>query len=461
MLQKLGANTIRTYAIDPTKDHSQCMAMLDAAGIYVVSDLGEPNNSINREDPQWNVGLLERYTAVVDALGNYTNTIGFFAGNEVSNNATYTAASAFVKAAVRDTKAHIKTKGYTAGVGYAADDNADLRANVAAYFSCGPAETQIDFWGYNIYEWCGDSNYIQSGYVDRVAEFKDYPHPSFFAEYGCQTQGGGAAGRKFTEVAAIYGMNMTPVFSGGIVYEYFQEENDYGLASVDGSSISTLADFAPFSSQIHAATPTGVNSASYTPTNTAGLSCPSVASTWAVAATGLPPTPNQSVCDCMMATLSCTVNTKNVNDTQIGTLFGQVCGYNGGQACVGITANTTTGKYGAYSMCSPTDQLSYAFNQYYGQQKNVATSCDFGGAAQVVKPAGAASSCSSVVAAATSANSGGSAASPSGTGSAASSTTKKSDANGMTFGASVGLGKSFAAGFTLLAVLSGVGILIL
>ncbi|KAH6711675.1 Glucanosyltransferase-domain-containing protein [Leptodontidium sp. 2 PMI_412] len=459
LLQKAGANTIRTYAIDPTQDHTQCMTLLDAAGIYVISDLGEPNTSINRQDPEWNVELFNRYTAVVDSLAKFTNTIGFFAGNEVPNNLSYTGSSAFVKAAVRDTKAYIKSKNYhSMGVGYAADDLPSVRANVAAYFNCGPTEDQIDFWGYNIYEWCGDSDYVTSGYKDRVAEFSQYSVPSFFAEYGCNTQGGGAAGRKFTEIEAIYGSNMTEVFSGGIVYEFFQEENDYGLASVDGSSISTLADYAPFSSELNAAKPTGVNSASYNPTNTVGQSCPAVASTWAVAETGLPPTPNQSVCDCMMASLTCTVNTKNVNDTQIGDLFGQVCGYNGGEACVGISTNTTTGKYGAYSMCSPSEKLSNAFDTYYQQQKKAATACDFAGAAQIVKAAGAASSCSSIIAAATS----GGATVPTGSGSsAATSTTKKSEASGMVFSSSLGMGKFFAVGFTIVAVLSGAGMILL
>ncbi|KAJ5037232.1 uncharacterized protein L3040_007409 [Drepanopeziza brunnea f. sp. 'multigermtubi'] len=463
LLQKAGANVIRTYAVDPTKDHTTCMGLLDAAGIYVISDLGEPKTSINREDPEWNVELLTRYTSVVDSLANYTNVIGFFAGNEVPNNLTYTGSSAFVKAAVRDTKAHIKAKGYHAmGVGYAADDLPSVRANVAAYFNCGPTEDQIDFWGYNIYEWCGDSSYVQSGYAARVAEFAGYSVPSFFAEYGCQTQGGGAAGRKFSEIPAIYGSNMTEVFSGGIVYEFFQEENDYGLASVVGpSSISTLADYAPFSSRLNAATPTGVNSASYSPTNSPNA-CPAVASTWAVSPSGLPPTPNQAACECMMATLSCTVNTKNVNDTQISELFGTVCGYNNGKACVGISTNTTTGQYGAYSMCSPEQKLSYAFNQYYGQQNKASTACDFGGAAQVVKAAGAASSCSSVIAAATSGNpvptgSG----SDSGSGAAGTPTSKKSEAPGHALGASLGMGKFFAVGFTLVALLSGAGMVLL
>ncbi|CZT47096.1 related to 1,3-beta-glucanosyltransferase [Rhynchosporium secalis] len=461
LLQKAGANTIRTYAIDPTKDHTQCMQLLDAAGIYVISDLGEPNTSINREDPEWNIKLLKRYTSVVDSLASFTNTIGFFAGNEVPNNLSYTGSSAFVKAAVRDTKAYIKSKGYHAmGVGYAADDLPSVRANVAAYFNCGPVEDQIDFWGYNIYEWCGNSDYVTSGYADRVQEFSQYSVPSFFAEYGCNTQGGGAAGRKFTEVAAIYGSNMTEVFSGGIVYEYFQEENDYGLASADGTSISTLADYAPFSSQLNAAKPTGVNSATYRPTNTVGQSCPAVASTWAVSETGLPPTPNQAVCDCMMSTLSCTVNTKNVNDTQIGDLFSQVCGYNNGQACTGISTNTTTGNYGVYSMCSPAEKLSNAFDTYYQQQKKASTACNFGGAAQVIQAAGAAKSCSSIIAAATAA--GGATIPSGGSGSgAAQSTSKKSEGNGMIFAASLGMGKSFAVGFTILTFLSGAGLILL
>lgn len=88
LLEKLGVNTIRTYAIDPKADHSACMALLEKAGIYVVADLGEPALSINRESPAWNVALFDRYKGVVDNLGKYDNVIGFFSGNEVTNNNT-------------------------------------------------------------------------------------------------------------------------------------------------------------------------------------------------------------------------------------------------------------------------------------------------------------------------------------------------------------------------------------
>lgn len=224
LLQGLQTNTIRVYALDPTKDHSQCMTLLQNAGIYVISDLGEPATSINRDTPQWNEEVYARYAAVVDSLANYTNTLGFFAGNEVSNAPNNTAASAFVKAAVRDMKAYIVNKKYRAiGVGYASDDD-DTRVELADYFNCGTAEESIDFWGYNIYSWCGQSNYQLSSYEDRTTEFSTYNVPAFFAEYGCNK----VEPRPFDEVAALFGSNMTTVWSGGIVYMYFQETNDYG-----------------------------------------------------------------------------------------------------------------------------------------------------------------------------------------------------------------------------------------
>jgi hypothetical protein len=234
LLQQLQTNTIRVYAINPDQDHSQCMQMLQDAGIYVLADLGQPSLSINRDSPAWDQQLYARYTSVIDSLQNYTNVLGFFAGNEVSNNATNTNASAFVKAAVRDMKAYIKRNNYrTMGVGYATNDDASIRSNLADYFNCGSTDSSIDFWGYNIYSWCGDSSYQKSGYDVRTEEFSNYSVPVFFAEYGCN-QGGP---RMFTEVQALYGNQMTPVWSGGIVYMYFEEANNYGESRLVSESI--------------------------------------------------------------------------------------------------------------------------------------------------------------------------------------------------------------------------------
>ena len=201
------------------------MTMLQNAGIYVIADLSAPNSSINRASPSWDVGLYARYTSVVDTLAKYNNVLGFFAGNEVSNNVTNVDAIPFVKAAVRDVKAYIKSKNYRSiGVGYAADDDATIRVDLEDYLNCGPSEDSVDFFGYNIYSWCGQSDFVTSGYQARTKEFTNYTVPAFFAEYGCNQP----EPRLFDETLSLFGPNMTDVWSGGIVYEYFQEANLFG-----------------------------------------------------------------------------------------------------------------------------------------------------------------------------------------------------------------------------------------
>jgi len=221
------------------------MNLLDEAGIYVLTELANTQTAIDSTSPTWNVQLYQQYTSVVDALHNYTNVIGFSVGNEVVNSTETTSAAAFVKAAVRDVKAYIKSSGYRSslGIGYAQRDLNETSApginiHMANYLNCGDEAATVDFWGFNSYSWCGPSNYVASNYSGLVQDFATYSSPVFLSEYGCNNWTGnvnGAADRPFTEVSVLYG-NMSSVFSGGIAFKYFEDNSsdvqglmDYGI----------------------------------------------------------------------------------------------------------------------------------------------------------------------------------------------------------------------------------------
>ena len=466
-LQQLQTNTIRVYAVDPTQNHDACMSAFDAAGIYVIADLSAPvpDASINRDSPAWDDALYTRFTSVVDVMSKYSNTLGFFAGNEVTNNATNTDAIAFVKAAVRDTKAYIKEQNYRPmGVGYATDDDPSVLMDIADYLNCGDAATSIDFLGYNIYSWCGDSTYQASNYEEHTKAFSTYDVPVFFAEYGCNK----VEPRTWGDTAALLGPQMTPVWSGGIVYMYFQESNDYGLVTISGNTVTPNQDFKNLASVIAKVSPTGVSMSSYSPSNSA-QSCPSVNSDWVAQSSPLPPSPNEQLCDCMYNSLSCVVSS-STSSNAYGELFGAVCGLNGGSACAGIVHNSTSGDYGAYGMCNSTQQLAFAFNQYYLSQNSAGTACDFSGNATTQSGVTPSGTCASLV------NQAGTA----GTGTVTSSPTSKPNSSGSGSGSS-GSGSSSAskgaasinsvpsvesgllpmAGVLMLALLSGVGMIAL
>lgn len=66
ILQELGTNVIRVYAINSSLDHSVCMGLLNDAGIYLIQDLSNPSSSIDRSDPEWNTDLFATYAGVVE-----------------------------------------------------------------------------------------------------------------------------------------------------------------------------------------------------------------------------------------------------------------------------------------------------------------------------------------------------------------------------------------------------------
>jgi hypothetical protein len=288
---KLGINTIRVYSTDNSRDHSECMNLLADAGIYVVLDANNPLYSINRENPgpSYNPTYLQSIFATIDEFAKYDNTMAFFSGNEVIHDKKETTLAArYVKAVTRDMKAYIKARaGRPILVGYSAADVQDNRMQTAAYFNCGTDDERSDFFAFNDYSWCS-SDFKTSGWDQKVKNFTDYGLPIFLSEYGCNLNV-----RDFGEVAALMSDDMTPVYSGGLMYEYTYEENKYGIVKInDKAQTGTrqeLPEFTAFAKALAAnPAPKGLGGASETSKTQA---CPTKDDNWLIDTTLLPAMP--------------------------------------------------------------------------------------------------------------------------------------------------------------------------
>jgi hypothetical protein len=239
------------------------MSIFNAAGIYLILDVNSPlsGESINRAEPwtSYHKDYLTRIFGVVENFKAFPNTLAFFAANEVMNDlSTAEYNPMYIRAVQRDLKNYIKNHAdRTIPVGYSAADVREILQDTWAYMQCSHDDDQSssDFFGLNSYSWCGEASFQTSGYSDLVNMFKNSSIPVFvsalsiatsslltqdqYSEYGCNK----VQPRIFTEVEALYGAQMTSL-SGGLVYEYSQEEADYGLVVInENGTLSLRQDF--------------------------------------------------------------------------------------------------------------------------------------------------------------------------------------------------------------------------
>lgn len=309
LMKSIGTNSIRTYHVDPSKDHTKCMNAFADAGIYLWLDLDTFDTQIEQNDPRWNGTQRDAFAAVMDEFQQYDNLAGFFVGNEVLTMPNGSIAAPYVKAAARDMKAHRDAKNYRKiPIGYSAADIATLRPMLQNYLACGSnASEALDFFSLNAYSWCGDSSYQTSGYNMLEANSSAYNIPIFMSETGCNT----VRPRTFQDQTALYG-DMADTWSGSIVYEWIEEANDYGLVSygekVDpaspsappdgfprsGTPIPVQPDFSNLGNVWKTLNPTGVKESAYTPSNSAPECPPMTSGAWEVNPTSALPTLGQT-----------------------------------------------------------------------------------------------------------------------------------------------------------------------
>lgn len=281
-MEELGANAIRVYHVDADGDHDGCMKAFADAGIYVLLDLDTFNTYILPEDLYWNTTQYDKYSQVMDTFQGYDNTLGFFVGNENIAKKDSSVAAPYLKAAARDLKAYRDSKGYRKiPVGYSAADIQELRPMLQDYLTCGGNSSEnVDFFALNSYSWCDPSDYKASTYNKLQDYAVDFPVPIFFSETGCIIPGP----RLWDDQDAIFSAPMVNDWSGAIVYEWIQEENNYGIISYgkagadaysrSGTPTPVSPDFANLKTKWASNNPTGVSKSDYNPKDVSTRACP-------------------------------------------------------------------------------------------------------------------------------------------------------------------------------------------
>ncbi|KAF0705614.1 hypothetical protein As57867_005694, partial [Aphanomyces stellatus] len=259
----LGVNTIRLYAVDPSKPHDKFMCALSAVGIYVIVDLAAAceNCAITNDayptcyPPQ----LKTRGQQIISSFAKYNNVLAFSAGNEINHVVKDVKTNApCQKKFLRDMRAYIDScatnmRYIPVGV-VLADSDRDINA---LYYSCrtDPADSlenaectcvtssvkseYIDPWlpgvgyGLNAYLQCdapATASTIGPGYNKLLSDFKSYklPIPSIMTEYGCVNKGfptvnGYAAQRTWIDAAWLLSSQFVDVFAGGLAFEFSTE----------------------------------------------------------------------------------------------------------------------------------------------------------------------------------------------------------------------------------------------
>jgi hypothetical protein len=229
----------------------------------------------------------------MDVFEKYDNVLAFFVGNENIAGKEDSPGAPFLKAAVRDMRAYRDSKDYRKiPIGYTAADIKELRPMLQDYLTCGGNSSEtVEFFGLNSYSWCDPSTYEESTY-DQLQEYaKDFPVPIFFSETGCNVPGP----RLWEDMDAIFGDKMINDWSGAIIYEWIQEQNNYGIVSYGppvgnptkndetvfdnwtrkGNPTPVPPDFDNLKTKWASIKPTGVRRDDYNPDHLSTRACPS------------------------------------------------------------------------------------------------------------------------------------------------------------------------------------------
>jgi len=240
-LKSLGVNAIRLYAVDPGKNHTGFMCALAEAGIYAIVGLSAScsNCSVTPDTAPYCYppALKLRGQLIIGAFSQYSNVLGFDAGNEVdlTTNLQPWINAPCQKKFLRDMRAYMAgcpVRQIPVGLSIA-DIQTVVQMN---YYNCYTTVNQDPYelanWvGINAYQSCDASVTNLSdapGYQMMIQDYSNYSIPLLLTEYGClnpsfPTIDGFQAQRTFYASRWMFEPGMHDTLAGGFVFEYSVE----------------------------------------------------------------------------------------------------------------------------------------------------------------------------------------------------------------------------------------------
>ncbi|XXG97299.1 hypothetical protein Hte_003595 [Hypoxylon texense] len=247
LFKELRLNTLFILYIDETKCHDAAMDLLAEAGIYVLIDAqclcGQRRDlSCHKPSATYTPQLLASCFRAVDVMASYPNTLGLIVANEFISSLRVTSAAPFLRALTRDIKKYMtlatKQGQRVLPVGVSAADISHLLKTQLDYFSAGSDEEAIDFFAFNNFDCVGQWFMIKSGTTPLADMFSSAHIPVFFSQYSSAE----TRARPFFDTRSLYTNDeMLRVFSGGMVYEFFDGPGRFGLVRHGTTSHGTVS----------------------------------------------------------------------------------------------------------------------------------------------------------------------------------------------------------------------------
>jgi len=261
-IANMGANTVRLYNVDPSKDHTKFMKKAESLGLYVIVPLNgkewgylpafpAPDCYTQTIEGYGNVGVnaLSFAKQVVKQFSEFPNTLLFTIANEVpQNDKNGWAAFPCVKALTRDVHQYQKNCSNSMRRIPLIYSDVDMgppdRVEVAEYLTCSleSEDDAVDVYGLNVYSWCDEAypgdgkkdNFKYSPYYEIHKDFKNFAAPLLFTEFGCnlgnfKTKCPYTGGRTWPEIKHLTGEDMGEVVSGAVAFQWSMDKEEYGL----------------------------------------------------------------------------------------------------------------------------------------------------------------------------------------------------------------------------------------